>query len=354
MVGVDSPGSTLDRLPTGKRAYVAAIDVEGAFRHRLLDLGFVPGALVVPVLCSPDGGLVSYRVKGADIALRREDAAGIRVSLIPSVTEPAPSPDVVTPASRSEPVPAAQPSHPSGRPVPLVALAGNPNTGKSTVFNALTGLRQHVGNWPGKTVARLEGTWMYRGRPYRMVDLPGTYSLLSNSPEEEIARDFLLTGKPDCTVVIADATCLERNLNLAFQIMEITPHVLLCVNLIDQARARGIRVDGERLQELLGIPVVMTCAHRMPDVARLAEHVEQVASGRLTPRPIHVGYSEPLERAIDEIRTDVEHVLPGVSSRWVAVRLLDGADDHVRQWVVEAGLGDRSGRDTETRTACRA
>ncbi|HNO91806.1 MAG TPA: FeoB small GTPase domain-containing protein, partial [bacterium] len=134
----------------------------------------------------------------------------------------------------------------------VIALAGNPNTGKSTVFNALTGLNQHTGNWPGKTVKRMEGHFTYGERRYRLVDLPGTYSLLSASTDEEIARNFVLFGKPDVTVVVVDATNLERNLNLALQIMQITDRVIVCVNLIDEAERKGIRIDAPRLQEDLG------------------------------------------------------------------------------------------------------
>ncbi|HJX41907.1 MAG TPA: FeoB small GTPase domain-containing protein, partial [Anaerolineales bacterium] len=138
----------------------------------------------------------------------------------------------------------------------VVALTGNPNTGKSTVFNALTGLRQHTGNWPGKTVARAEGGFEYGGQRYKLVDLPGTYSLLSMTLDEEIARDFLLFGRPDVTVVVVDATKLERNLNLALQVLEITDRAVLCLNLMDEAHRHGLQVDHRRLARDLGVPVV--------------------------------------------------------------------------------------------------
>lgn len=128
-----------------------------------------------------------------------------------------------------------------------IALAGNPNTGKSTVFNYLTGLRQHTGNWPGKTVAKAEGSFSYNDKKYNIVDLPGTYSLLSTSEDEEIARDFILFGAPDVTVIVSDATRLERNLNLILQILEITDRAILVVNLLDEAKRNGIHVDTERL-----------------------------------------------------------------------------------------------------------
>ena len=140
----------------------------------------------------------------------------------------------------------------------VVALAGNPNVGKSTVFNALTGLRQHTGNWPGKTVARAEGGFEYADRRYKIVDLPGTYSLLSTSLDEEIARNFILFGRPDVTVVVVDATRLERNLNLVLQVLEITDRAVVCLNLVDEARRLKLNVDERRLARDLGVPVVPT------------------------------------------------------------------------------------------------
>ena len=128
----------------------------------------------------------------------------------------------------------------------VVALAGNPNTGKSTVFNALTGLRQHTGNWPGKTVVRAEGGFSYQGSRYKLVDLPGTYSLLSTSTDEEVARDFILFGQPDVTVIVVDATRLERNLNLVLQVLEIIDRAVVCLNLMDEAKRHGLAVDERR------------------------------------------------------------------------------------------------------------
>ena len=139
----------------------------------------------------------------------------------------------------------------------IVALAGNPNTGKSTVFNALTGLRQHTGNWPGKTVTRAEGAFEYNGQKYKLVDLPGTYSLLSTSEDEEVARNFILFGKPSVTVIVVDASRLERNLNLVLQILEITNTAVLCLNLIDEAKRNNITIDTRILSKDLGIPFVL-------------------------------------------------------------------------------------------------
>ena len=160
----------------------------------------------------------------------------------------------------------------------VVALAGNPNVGKSTVFNALTGLRQHTGNWPGKTVACAQGRAVHAGRGYILVDLPGTYSLLAHSEEEAVARDFLQTGGADCVVVVCDAACLERNLILALQVLELTGRVVLCVNLLDEAEKRGIRVDLEELSARLGVPVVGTAAAQGRGLGALMAAIERVCA----------------------------------------------------------------------------
>lgn len=141
-------------------------------------------------------------------------------------------------------------------------LHGNPNVGKSTIFNSLTGMHQHTGNWPGKTVANAVGTCTYHNKELLLVDIPGTYSLMSNSEEEEIARNYICFGNPDTTVVILDATCLERNLNLVYQIMEITPKIVVCVNLMDEAKKKGIKIDLEEMEQILGVPVVGTIARK--------------------------------------------------------------------------------------------
>ena len=144
-----------------------------------------------------------------------------------------------------------------------LALAGNPNAGKTSIFNALTGSNQHVGNWPGKTVSKMEGTFHLHGIVGRVVDLPGTYSLSAFSPEEVIARDYLLTREPDAVVNVVDATNLERNLYLTSQLLELGIPLILALNVMDSARSQGIRIDEERLSVLLGgAPVVETVGHR--------------------------------------------------------------------------------------------
>lgn len=227
----------------------------------------------------------------------------------------------------------------------MVALAGNPNTGKSTVFNALTGLKQHTGNWPGKTVARAEGSFEFRDRRYKLVDLPGTYSLLSASVEEEIARDFILFGRPDCTIVVVDATALERNLNLVLQVLEITDKVVVCLNLMDESRRKGIEVDGPALSQELGVPVVPAAARFGEGMSMLIRTVAKIVQGVVETKPHHITGNETLQRAIDELVPMIEAVYPGLpNARWVAMRLLDG-DYRVRQSLESGELG-RLARDS--------
>lgn len=159
----------------------------------------------------------------------------------------------------------------------ILALAGNPNVGKSTVFNALTGLRQHTGNWPGKTVDSAQGYCVHNGQGFVIVDLPGTYSLSPHSQEEEITRDFILSGKADVTIIVCDATCLERNLNLALQTRCITDRAVLCVNLMDEARKKGIQVNIEELSKQLNMPVVGTSARSGKGLSALMDAVQRIA-----------------------------------------------------------------------------
>ncbi len=186
----------------------------------------------------------------------------------------------------------------------VVALAGNPNTGKSTVFNALTGLRQHTGNWPGKTVARAEGSFTSHGARFKVMDLPGTYSLQAGSVDEEVARDFLLSGEPDVTVIVADATRLERNLNLVLQVAEITSRVVVCVNLMDEAQRHGISLDLAALERELGVPVVGTSARHGEGIRELVEAMERVTSGAVTSTPYRVpGLPAPEQRWKQDARS---------------------------------------------------
>lgn len=207
----------------------------------------------------------------------------------------------------------------------VIALAGNPNVGKSTVFNALTGLRQHTGNWPGKTVDNAQGTFTYRKKHFLLVDLPGTYSILAHTVEEQVARDFICFGQPDATLVVLDATCLERNLNLALQIMEITPNIVVCVNLMDEARKKNIMIDIPALEKELGVPVVAAAARNGEGLETLRETLYQVSSGACAGRPRQLAYSPEVEAAVQQLLPNIQRLVDHkLNPRWVALRLLDG------------------------------
>lgn len=208
----------------------------------------------------------------------------------------------------------------------VVALAGNPNTGKSTVFNALTGLRQHTGNWPGKTVTRAEGGFEYEDSKYKIIDLPGTYSLLSTSTDEEVARDFILFGQPDVTVIVVDASRLERNLNLVLQVLEITERAVLCLNLIDEARRHNIEIDVRSLSRELGIPVVATAARQGEGIQELLKSIKDVATGKFICKPHRITTeSKEIKKSVEELSELILKQFPNLpNARWVALRLLEG------------------------------
>jgi ferrous iron transport protein B len=208
----------------------------------------------------------------------------------------------------------------------IVALAGNPNVGKSTVFNLLTGLRQHTGNWPGKTVTRAEGAFDIDGKRYKIVDLPGTYSLLGTTPDEEVAREFLLFGRPDVTLVVADATCLERNFVLLLQILQITNRVVLCLNLMDEARAHGFDIDVRGIGRDLGIPVVATSARHGEGLDELLMALRDVATGALVCRHRSPEIMpESLREPVEKLSAQLHAAYPDMENpAWVALRLLEG------------------------------
>ena len=231
-----------------------------------------------------------------------------------------------------------------------IALAGNPNTGKSTVFNALTGLRQHTGNWPGKTVTRAEGSFSFHDQRYRIIDLPGTYSLLSTSEDEEVARDFILFGKPDVTVIVVDASRLERNLSLALQILEITDKAVLCLNLMDEARRHHITIDTRTLSRDLGIPVVATSARTKEGIADLLFAIEEVVSGKFqTKKQTYIDLPKENAEAIAELQSALSELNPELpNTRWLAMRLIEG-DESVQKGVEEGTFSAENNPEKQAR-----
>lgn len=218
----------------------------------------------------------------------------------------------------------------------VIALAGNPNVGKSTVFNSLTGMNQHTGNWPGKTVANAQGYCKSEKNNYVFVDIPGTYSLLSHSTEEEIARNFLCFGSPDAVVVVCDATCLERNLNLVLQTLEITNKVIVCLNLMDEAKRKKIEIDISLLQRRLGVPVISTVAREKKSLDTLLSTLDNIDV--LPNKPIEVRYENAIESAIRVVQDSLkDYELSGLNPRWLAIKLLD-VDESLKT-EIESFLG---------------
>lgn len=210
-----------------------------------------------------------------------------------------------------------------------VALAGNPNVGKSTIFNALTGMKQHTGNWAGKTVENAKGYRQTQKHNYTFVDIPGTYSLLAHSPEEEIARNYLCFNSPDIVVVVCDATCIERNLNLVLQTMEICKNVVVCVNLLDQARKKKIIIDLKTLQKMLGVHVIGTVGHNKKSILKLLDTLDDVAEN---PKKdyLKIEYPYPLENTINNLAKEIEHnLVKQANPRWIALKLLENNQNQI-------------------------
>ena len=221
----------------------------------------------------------------------------------------------------------------------VITLSGNPNVGKSTIFNSLTGMKQHTGNWPGKTVATARGEYQYDDKTFTLVDVPGTYSMMASSIEEEVARNFICFGKPHATIIVVDATCLERNLNLVLQILEISSKVVVCVNLIDEAQRKKIKIDLKELSKCLGVPVISSNARCGKGLDELKAAVFGVAEGYIKTKPYRVTYNSILQESADRLKAYVEEALKGsLNSRWVSLKLLEGDTSFIEDLKMNTGI----------------
>ena len=287
-----NPFLSLNDIQPGQTARVTELLVSGAMRRRLMDLGLTADTQVECLGVSPLGDPVSYRIRGAVIAIRREYSRQIRVDGNENKNQFS------------------------------VALAGNPNVGKSTLFNSLTGSSQHTGNWAGVTVSCFKGSCSSKKYNYVFADLPGTYSLMAHSAEEALARDGICFGNCDAAVVICDSTCLERNLNLVLQILETGIPAMICVNFMDEAAKKNIRVDLPALSRELSAPVAGTTARKKRSLEHFLDRLDETVDHPDT-EPFHISYDAAVEQAISMLLPFTEPLSSRLSPRWLALRLLE-------------------------------
>lgn len=312
----------LGEAQLGQTIMLRHLDGNRAFMARLAVLGFTPGT-PLKILRKNDHGPILISVRGVQIALGHEEAQKILVSPIHNPHLSADSPSNLA------------------EKLPMIALAGQPNVGKSTVFNLLTGLNQHVGNWTGKTVEQKSGAFSYQGRSFSIIDLPGTYSLTASSEEERIAREFIIRERPDLVIAVVDAATLEHNLFLVAELLLLPVPVILALNMMDVARQEGIQVEPKVLESALGIPVVPMAASHAQGINELQETILQLLDGKVPyhPRypsilPAHQAILEKLEKLIEQ---DVPEVYP---LNWVALKLLEG-DEELTQMMKANMTPDR-------------
>ncbi len=346
---------TLDDLAPGQSGTILSIgNKSGTVKRRLVDMGLTPGTQVKVTKIAPLGDPIEVTLRGYELSLRREDAARIVLgqpgplstgAARSAMTRHIPDPETVrrqlrdheheleAHAARYDP--AAHDTRPM-----RVALAGNPNCGKTTLFNALTGSNQYVGNWPGVTVEKKEGAARLGDRMVTVVDLPGIYSLSPYSMEEIVARDFIINQAPDCVIDIVDATNLERNLYLTVQLLELERPTVVALNFMDEVARRGDRIDTDRLAKELGVPVV-------PITARTGEGIEALL--HTAHRQMHLGVTVEPDDLYDDYTHDIHHRMgellhdyayaAGLPAHWAAIKLLEG--DSVVEEALELPDGVR-------------
>ncbi len=318
---------TLNDLHTGETATITRIRGRGAFRKRISEMGFIRGKPVTLLKAAPLKDPVEYRIMDSNVSLRRSEAELIEVV---SGVEMA-SVTVAPPSSRFADTIQRGPVVPRPGKIIDVALVGNPNSGKTTLFNRVSRSREHVGNYAGVTVDSKQAIFLHRGYTFRITDLPGTYSLSDYSSEERFVREHILHEKPDVVVNVVDANNLERNLYLTSQLIDMDVTVVLALNMYDDLQARKDTLDIGLLSRLLGIRVVPTISHRGKGVYRLLNHVIRVFEGEDPDiRHIHINYGEEIEASVSRIQRLIRKnpsITDHFSSRFLSLKLLERDDN---------------------------
>lgn len=308
----------LSDLKPGQSAVVVKVLGHGAFRKRMIEMGFVKGRTVKDMLQAPLNDPVKYSLMGYEVSLRRSEAAQVVVAEVDSQGHPRPDND-----QAAYEIPLA-PGHLSAI---NVALIGNPNCGKTSLFNVASGAREHVGNYSGVTVDAKTGTFRQDDVTFRIVDLPGTYSLACYSPEELYVRKYLRDNEPDVIVNIVDATNLERNLYLTTELINMNRPMVIALNMFDELKQKGISLDYKKLSEMIGVPIVPTVARTGEGIRQLFDAVIAVAEDRhAVVRHVHVTLGKELEQSVGVLNRALKadpDLRPRFSPRYMAIKLLE-------------------------------